>query len=184
MLSLTVGITSYDNIDFLIEAVKSVTNQKLNNKNNVKLKILIGHDNPKKKLYYKDLKNKKNRKEIKIINHKRNLGEIKNLNFLLKECQTEWFCWLADDDIWHPLFLSSILKAFKNLEKNKIAGIYTKYEYGPEVKDFKKEKIGNFKQIILQKEKFIDWYINNPKHIIGCYGIMKTSFLKKRGILN
>ena len=102
-----------------------------NNKHNVKLKILIGHDNPKKKLYYKDLKNKKNRKLIKIINHKKNLGEIKNLNYLLKECQTEWFCWLADDDIWHPFFLSSVLKAYKNLEKNGVpVAIATDYNPG------------------------------------------------------
>jgi len=179
MISLTVGITSYNQFNFLSKAVKSVINQKLINEKDINLKVIIGHDNPKRKLYFKDLKIKPSKK-IKIINHKVNLGEVGNLNYLLSLCTTEWFCWLADDDLWHPYYLSSVLNVAKDADISKVSGIYSDYSFGSSIeKSFKNKKISNlFKHKLYQKE-FLNWFVLNPKKLIGCYGIMRTSCLKK-----
>ena len=39
----------------------------------------------------------------------KNIGEIKSMNFMLSKVKTEWFSWLADDDILHPQFISKFI---------------------------------------------------------------------------
>ena len=102
MRKITIGIVTFDRIDLLKRAIKSVLSQSYKN-----YIILIGNDN-QKKINFEVLGLKKNKK-IKIFNHKKNIGERNNLNYLLKKCQTDLFCWLGDDDYLHKDFFKILL---------------------------------------------------------------------------
>ena len=107
MTKITIGIVTFDRINFLKRAVRSVLRQSYKN-----YIIYIGNDNPKKKINFKDLGLKKNNK-IKIFNYKKNIGERKNLNYLLKKSNTDYFCWLGDDDYLHKDFFKILISQFK-----------------------------------------------------------------------
>lgn len=181
MIFLTVGVTSYNQFNYLNEALNSIFDQRFIYEKEINIKVLIGHDNPKKILKLTDL-NVKNKEMISIFNHSKNLGEINNLNFLLNKCKTEWFTWLADDDLWHSNYLNSFIKRIKNHKDKEISGFFSYYDSGPVInKNFKLRRCENFSQFNYDQSEFIDWFIKNPKKLIGCYGIMSSTFLKKIG---
>ena len=107
---ITIGLTTYRRKTFLKQAIKSILSQNYKN-----FELLIGNDYPSKKITLKDLGFNRDSR-IKIINHKKNLGEVENLNYLLKKCNTEWFTWMADDDQFHQNYLSILIN---HLESNK-----------------------------------------------------------------
>ena len=110
MRTVTVGLTTYNRKDLLKRAVKSVIRQKYN-----KFQLLIGNDFEKEKITFKKLGIKKDPR-IKIFNHKKNLGERNNMNFLLNKANTKWFTWLADDDYLHRNYLQRLVVS---INKNK-----------------------------------------------------------------
>ena len=78
MKKITIGIVTYDRFKLLKRAVNSVLSQSYKN-----FIIYIGNDNPKVKITFKKLGLKKN-SNVKIYNHKKNLGERQNLNFFIR----------------------------------------------------------------------------------------------------
>ena len=121
---VTIGLTTYNRPDFLIEAVNSVLNQKYKN-----FKLIIGNDYPESKVTFADLGIDEDPR-VKIINYKENSGgEINNLNYLLSQANSEWFTWLADDDVLHSSFLDSMIQTLKNSGDNLI-GVYGTYVSG------------------------------------------------------
>ena len=120
MAKISIGLTAFNRPKYLKRAVKSILDQKYKN-----FELLIGNDYIKKKISFKTLGIKKD-KRIKIFNHKNNLGERHNKNFLLNNSKSEWFTWLADDDYFHKFFFSTMIKNIKNDKKN-IVAIYSNY---------------------------------------------------------
>ena len=75
---VSIGVTTYDRLEMLGETVSSILAQTHKN-----LEILIGNDNPERNLTMSDLGLGYDPRVI-IVNHSKNLGEINNLNWLLK----------------------------------------------------------------------------------------------------
>ena len=168
MKKITIGIVTFDRTELLKRAVQSVLSQSYKN-----FIILIGNDNPKIKLNYKKLGLKKN-KNIKIFNYKKNIGERKNLNFLLKKTNTELFCWLGDDDYLHQDFFKHLIIPFKN-NQNLVAS-YSNYS-----RAHLKLKTDSSKHIILNQENFLEGFTSKRIRLIGTFGLLKTRYLKKIG---
>ena len=135
MNKITIGLATYNRPMLLKRAVRSILNQTYNN-----FKLLIGNDYPFEKVTYKTLGIKKNKK-ITIFNHKKNLGERNNMNFLLNKSQSKWFIWLSDDDYFHKDLFKRLLEQVKNFSDKPIA-CYSNYSR----KKIKKllKKIRNF----------------------------------------
>ena len=95
---VTIAITTYDRISLLEDTIHAVLRQTFSD-----FKIIIANDNPKRILSFDNLKIPEDPR-IEIVNHKVNLGEIENLNWLMNKANTPYFTWLADDDILHPKF--------------------------------------------------------------------------------
>lgn len=120
MTKITVGLITYNRPVALRKALNSILNQSYKN-----FKILIGNDYPKTRINFKSLGIKKNNK-IEIFNHKKNLGERNNMNFLLNKSNSEWFIWLADDDYFHKDLFKRLLDAGKK-NPTKTVGIFSNY---------------------------------------------------------
>tara|TARA_B100000427_G_C15490306_1_gene587238 strand:+ start:99 stop:1079 length:981 start_codon:yes stop_codon:yes gene_type:complete len=166
MNKITIGLVTYNRPAFLKRAIKSILRQKFNG-----FEVFIGNDYTQKKISFKSLGIKQD-KRIKIFNHKKNLGEKNNKNFLLKKCKSEWFMWLADDDYFHKDFFKIMIKNI-NSNKNAIA-YYSNYSR----KKLKKQ-IKFSRPKIYSKLDFLEGFISQKIRLIGVYGFIKTKYLKK-----
>ncbi len=169
-MKITIGITAYNRDRLLIRALNSVLKQTYKN-----FEVIIGNDYIHKKID----KNKLNifDKRIRIYNHKINLGENKNMNFLLNKSKSKWFTWLADDDYMEPNFLMKLIKNIEksNYKKNVVAS-YSNYRRIIKGKNKKKFRTGVFNY---NHQEFVNKYLTQEIRLIGVYGIMNKKILKK-----
>ena len=169
---ITIGITTYNRNDFLKKAIHSILEQTYQN-----FCILIGNDYPESNINFENLGIPKDDR-ILIFNQTKSLGEFSNMNFLLNKSKTEWFTWLADDDLMHKNFLSVMIKNIKN--NPFIVASYSSYSQGL---NYDCNKLINLEKKIekLNFKSFIQKYSSNQIKLIGCYGVIKSSVLKKIG---
>ena len=100
----SIGVTTYNRREMLKECLGSILCQTF-----ADLEIIVGNDFIEEKLSFEDLCLFDPR--ICIINNQRNLGELENLNNLLKASRGKYFTWQADDDYYAPNFLQEVYKA-------------------------------------------------------------------------
>lgn len=170
---ITVGITSYDRIKLLEDSITSVLNQSFQN-----FEIILANDNPSRILDFDNLNIPKDSR-IRIVNHKYNMGEIENLNWLLNQATTQYFTWLADDDLLHPKFLEVLLAKLQSAPHCKAA--YTNYASGenPSIDFYAISIINEYE--ILNTQEFLLRYSDRSLSLIGCYGLFELEQLKKMG---
>jgi glycosyltransferase involved in cell wall biosynthesis len=172
--TITVGITTFDRTELLIESVHSVINQTY-----PKIEIIIGNDNPERKLTLESLGLEED-SGVRIENHSNNLGEISNLNWLLKESSGEYFTWLADDDLMHNQHIELLWKQF-TLNAN-IDAAYSGF-----TSDI--DKFLNLTNAFLTEDdshiynfkSFLNLYSRREIKLIGCYGIFRKKSLIDAG---
>ena len=171
---ITIGLTTYNRPDFLRESVKSVLNQTYKN-----FRLIIGNDYPKSKVTFETLGIEPDSR-VEIINYEENIGEIRNLNYLLNESNSKWFTWLADDDLLSKVFLESLLKCVDSKSKN-ISAIYSNYSSGLVPKDSFFEDKNNQNQIQFSSSNFLKEYVSRKIKLIGTCGLINTKKLKLIG---
>ena len=170
---ITIGITSYDRFELLKETINSVRNQSFSD-----FIAIISNDNPARKLDYESLEIEKDQRFI-IINHESNLGEINNLNYLLNAAKTEYFTWLSDDDLLHPLYLQNAITELDNFKE--AAVYYSSYTSG-KFWNLENVEINNTAELrVYEKDVFLSHYASRSIKLIGCYGVFRHYLLKDLG---
>ena len=111
---------------------------------------------------------------IKIFNHKKNLGERNNMNFLLKKTKSKWFTWLADDDYLHKNYLQRLVNTINKNKNKNIVACYSNYSRADLLK-----KITKKKELILEKSEFLNRFTKKEARLIGVFGLLDTNYLKK-----
>jgi glycosyltransferase involved in cell wall biosynthesis len=170
MEKITICITTYNRLPMLRQLVSSILNQTFKD-----FKVIIANDYLKKKITYKDL-GFSYQKKFLIINNKKNLGENKNMNFLLNKTKSEWLVWLSDDDLIDKNFLMFLYEGIKNCE-NCIAS-YSDYKF---INKSKKELFLESSNIFYKQFSNYNFLYNYSKkkiRLIGSYGLIKTKILK------
>jgi glycosyltransferase involved in cell wall biosynthesis len=170
---ITVGVTTFDRVKLLEDAITSVLNQTFKN-----FEIIIANDNPDRILDFDKL-NIPSDSRITILNNSRNMGEIENLNWLMSQASTPYFTWLADDDLLHPRYLEVLLTELQGNSLCKVA--YTNYVSGenPPSEFYSSPTTGNFET--LNTQDFLLRYSDRSLSLIGCYGLFELDQLKKMG---
>lgn len=168
MTKITIGLVTFNRPDLLKRAVKSILNQSYKN-----FILYIGNDYVEKNVTFKSLGIKKTNK-IKIFNHKKNLGERDNLNFLLNLSKTEWFCWLGDDDYFHKDFFKIMYEGSTKFKKEDLVACYSNYSRAILNND---KKVINYH--LFNKNDFLLGFTSKKIRLIGIYGLIKTKILKK-----
>lgn len=170
---VTIGITTYDRVELLKETITSILNQSFQD-----FFILISNDNPQRNLIISDLGLDEDSR-IKISNQLINLGETENLNWLLDNTISNYFTWLADDDVLHPKFLEVMIDELTKDSTRLV--IYSDYCHGSnvipsffELSEIKESKTYNTRE-------FIEMYSTRKISLIGCYGLFHTDELRKIG---
>ena len=116
----TIAIPTYNRVDLLRQTVLSIINQTFSN-----FEIIISNDFIEKKLTQEKLDIFDDR--IKIYNNIKNLGEIKNMNYLLSLANGKYFAWQFDDDIYALNFLETINNTFKREED--LNAVFSSYKF-------------------------------------------------------
>lgn len=173
---ITFGITLYRSkrnfslrTKFIRQCINSILEQKSDN-----YKIVIGNDNPNFPLNFQELKIKKNSK-ITIVNHRRNLGEENNMNYLMRVSRTKWFMWLSDDDYLLPNFLKMVQY---DLRKN-YAVIYSNYLRSNSQKQINKIFLNENLSQIYDTKNFHQEVLSRKIKIQGASGLINLEKLKK-----
>ena len=174
---ITIGVVTFNRPELLKECISSILAQKYQDWH-----LIISNDYVLKDVTFADLEINPDQR-ITIVNQKKNIGEIANLNFLLNLCKTKFFTWLCDDDQFHDQFLAKAVDAFNYFGANNLVAFYSNYQTGLTYDVYKTIEPDSYllsPQIFRQKQ-FIDRYLLKRLPLIGCYGVMCTEVLKGIG---
>lgn len=174
-LKITVGLITYNRPEFLKEAVHSVLQQSFKN-----FELIISNDYPEVAVTFDSL-GIKNDSRVKIVNQDPNLGEVKNMNYLLEIAQGDWFVWLADDDLLHPEFLMLASKAILDNQELNIVGFFSNYVAASCPEGIFPPPLKSSKCLSYSASSFLMDYSARKNPLIGCYGLMHVGTLRKIG---
>ncbi len=170
----TIGVTTYNRKAMLKECLESILAQGFED-----IEVIVGNDYIAEPLTLRDLDLPEDSR-VRVVNHPENLGEVKNMNFLLDAAQGRYFTWLADDDCFLPGFLTKANSAL-------VQEGFPSYI----VSNFQSASVLNPREIssatsaaVLRRyssREFLLKYLRREIQIIGCYGFFETSFLKSLG---
>lgn len=112
---VTIGLVTYNGAEHMMGALNSLLNQ------NYKNFELIISDNASTDDTEKVCRGYASRdSRIRYIRQNKNLGQRGNFFAVSQEARGEYFMWAADDDWWHPSFISFLKNA---LDKNPKCGV-------------------------------------------------------------
>ena len=177
-IKVTVGVITYNRPEFLKQAVDSVLCQSYKN-----FELIISNDYVEVPVTQEAL-GIENEPRLKIINQVSNLGETKNMNYLLEIAQGEWFVWLADDDLLHPEFLMIASKAILEGQDKSLVGFFSNFRAASSPDGIFPQPIESIESIeynYIDAPIFINDYTSRKKSLVGCYGIMHVAALRKIG---
>jgi glycosyltransferase involved in cell wall biosynthesis len=110
---ITIGMPVYNGDIFLNQALESLSKQTFTD-----YEILISDnasiDKTADIIKKWQLKNPK----IKYYRQEKNIGALKNFNWLLNNSKSKWFMFAAYDDLWSANYLSELYKKIKENNEN------------------------------------------------------------------
>lgn len=168
----TIAITTYNRVDFLRETLRNIVNQPF-----ADFEIIIGNDYILEPISLEIIGIFDSR--IKVINNKVNLGELENMNSLLKAAKGKYFTWLFDDDPCSPSFLNKI---YATLEKHSYPTcVYSSFKvvYGDKNIEFKDKT--DYSTYLYSGKDFLTRYLSGNLKALGCCGFYERNFLKGLG---
>lgn len=172
----SIGITTYNRKEMLKECLRSILSQTFTD-----FEIIVGNDFIEDKLSCDDLFLCDHR--IRIINNQRNLGELDNLNNLLRISQGKYFTWQADDDYYAPNFFQEVYKAIMTHGVESIC-VLTSFKV-VRSKSIPLQTLENEiqvkKVIVYGGQKFLHDYWNGRIKVMGLVGVYKKPYLISLG---
>ena len=172
---ISIGLSAFNRPKFLKEALSSVLKQSFQN-----FELIISNDYTETPVTFKSLGIKKDGR-IKILNQKKNLGELNNLNYMLTLAEGDWFLWLADDDLLHPDFLSIFYNTSKKKEFCSSIAFFSNFISAPNPQKKFPIALSSEMPLFYNQKDFLLLYTSKKINLIGCYGVMRKKYLQKVG---
>ena len=172
MEQIDILLATYNGEKYLKEQLDSILNQTYTN-----FRLLISDDcsNDNTKVILKEYELKDSR--IKIFYQEKNMGYIKNFEFLLKNVESDFYALSDQDDIWMPEKIEVAIKKIKENDANLyFSDLKLIDEYGKNIgESFWKEK-GFYKKVLKDKTKK-GLLLNN--YVTGCTIVARKELLKE-----
>ena len=102
--SITIGLPVFNGGDLVVRAVSSILNQTFKEFN-----LIISDNSSCDGTFERCFDLVKSDPRVTLIKQKENIGAWQNFEFLLTQCNTEFFMWLSHDDMLYPQFLEKNL---------------------------------------------------------------------------
>lgn len=152
--------TYNSNLRYLSEQIDSILNQSYEN-----IKLYISDDNSKKHEvidFLKELEHRDSR--VKIYYQNKNLGYIKNFEFLLTKSKSDYIAFSDHDDLWYSNKIEILIRKIK---ETKTSLVYSDCRYINEAGKILKESYMNYKNLPFIAGRNINLAFS--RHIaIGC----------------
>lgn len=162
----TLGVTVYKRRELLNETLASIVAQTFGD-----FEVIIGNDYPEEPLtpqmVVKDPR-------IRIVNHEQNLGEVENMNVLLRLARGRYVTWIADDDLYSPKFLEQVEAALRKFDYP--ACVYTSFTLGSTIPE-----VNAAEAVSLRGSEFIRLYLADSLKVIGTMGVFDRNYLNEIG---
>jgi glycosyltransferase involved in cell wall biosynthesis len=168
--SFSIGVTTYNRRDFLAKALSSILDQTFED-----FEVLVGNDYVSERLSGDVFGVTDPR--IRFINHSQNLGELKNMNYLLEESRGKYFTWLADDDLYARAFLQRVHEEIAKFQSP--ACVFTGYAKGTVFQTDLRDD-GTEGRLLTGRE-FLHKYLARDVRAQGCYGVFDREHLRRLG---
>jgi GT2 family glycosyltransferase len=169
---ITIGVTTYDRKQMLVECVRSILDQSFSD-----FEVIIGNDYTQEPLSLAELGIDDPR--IRIINHPVNLGELENMKYLLDHASGAHFTWLADDDGYHPDYLRITHDALRS--EPTVDCVLTNYWSSDRWTTPPTIDTNDGTASVIPIAEFLERYLTKQIKFFGCYGAFKTAFLRDIG---
>ena len=168
----SIGVTTYNRKDLLKQTLLSLLEQTFTD-----FEVIIGNDFPDETLSSEILGIEDPR--IRFINHKRNIGELENMNSLLSMAHGRYFTWQSDDDPCAPTLLSEVYSALIKFDFPPC--VFTSYLliYGTSFYKYKKNYNGQVQ--LFSGRDFLRAYLSGRLKAMGCCGFYNTDYLNSIG---
>lgn len=136
---ISVILPYYKKINYIKSAIQSVINQTYKN-----FELIVIYDDEQKKDLIQIKKIIKNKKKIKLIINKKNMGAGMSRNIGIKKSTGKYIAFIDADDLW---FKNKLKKQVYFITKNKYQFIFSNYI----------KKKNNFKKEVICKEHFLNY---------------------------
>lgn len=168
---IDVLLATYNGEKYLKEQIESILKQTYKN-----IRLIISDDNSQDgtRQILKDYENKDNR--ITVYYQEKNLGYIKNFEFLLKQVQSDYYMLSDQDDVWLP---EKIEKSMETLKQNDADLVFGDLEVVDENLKTIYNSFGDFMLLNRKINKCIDSYEVNYLYncVTGCTVLSKKKLL-------
>lgn len=173
MSKIDILMATYNGENFLKEQIESILNQTYSN-----FRLIISDDCSKDttREILKEYEKKDNR--IEIYFQEKNLGYVKNFEFLLNKVQNEFYMLSDQDDYWLP---EKIEKSLEKLQENNVDLVFGDLEVVDENLKTIYPAFGDFMLLNRKINKYINSYKVNYLYncVTGCTVLAKKETLKK-----
>jgi hypothetical protein len=168
----SIGVPTYNRKHLLKQTLLSILEQSFTD-----FEVIVGNDFPDEVLSPEVLGIEDPR--VRIINHKRNLGELENMNFLLNAAEGRYFTWQFDDDPCAPTLLSKVYSVLIKFDFPPCVFTSFSYIYGTHFHKFKKNN--NWQVQLFSGRDFLRKYLSGGLKALGCCGLYDADYLKRIG---
>lgn len=172
----SIGITTYERVDMLIDAVNSVLGQTFPD-----YEVIVSNDNPARTLTGETLGIHDAR--VIFVNQPHNLGEFHNMEYLLKACRGAYFTWLADDDYYAPGFLQNVYDAIEASSEAPLCVLASyKIVFGnPRCLSDSEKEMKTKRARVYDGQGFLQDYWRGRFNVIGTTGFFAKRYLLDSG---
>lgn len=168
----SIGVTTYDRKELLIETLASITAQTFSD-----FEVIVGNDNPARHISAEALGI--NDQRIRFINHEHNLGGLANMNALLSASQGRYFTWLDDDNLYAVNFLQVVHDALIKFDYPKC--VFTSFEDFRDFADLRPRPAPSSEFKLFTGPEFLRQYLARELKAIGVMGVFEADYLKQLG---
>jgi glycosyltransferase involved in cell wall biosynthesis len=168
----SIGVTTYDRVDMLIETLNSITSQNFDD-----VEIIVANDNPKRTVTAENLGITDPR--VRFINNPKNLGELANMNSLLAQSRGRYFTWIADDDLYASDFLQRAREALEMFDYP--LTVFTSFSLMHGTVPDDDRKLHSNETKLYSGREFLRLYLSRKIKTMGVMGLYDREYLIGQG---
>ena len=168
----SIGVTTYNRPELLKQTLDSISMQTFSD-----FEVIVGNDFIREALSTETLGIRDSR--IRIVNHPRNMGEVRNLNALIELGRGRYFTWLSDDDLYAPNFLEDVHSVLVKFDFPPCVFTSFAFIHGGGVADVEKTPSGQGQTF--SGRRFLRRYWSGKLKAMGCSGVYSREHLKQIG---
>ena len=169
-LLFSIGVPTFNRLELLRHTIKSILAQTY-----PKFEILIGNDYTETEMTADLLGIHDSR--IKIFNHDTNLGEIENMNALLKLAEGSYFTWQFDDDFYATNFLEEVRNQILIHSYPKLIQSSYKYYWGNSEPKFSSCNSKTTDSMLVNGSWFVNQIFSKNLSAMGACGVFEKDYL-------